>query len=49
MDVVHDVMAYVDRRAVHIQRPPHDRDGPLNTGAEAERFGEKNATPGAVD
>jgi hypothetical protein len=43
MEVVHDLLAHVDRRAVQLERALDRLDGPLDTGAVTARRGEKNA------
>ena len=40
--VVDDFVAHVDRRAVLLERPFDDLDGPLDAGAEAARRGEQD-------
>jgi len=40
--VVHDLVADVHRRAVHLQRPLDDLDRAIDAGAEAARLGEQH-------
>ena len=40
--VVHDLLAHVDRRALELERPLDDLDGPLHAGAERPRPGQQH-------
>ncbi len=40
--IVHHFVTHIDRRAEQIQRPLHDFDGAIHTGAETTRVGQNN-------